>query len=159
MVTPAAKKSQVVPGDNIWVNVDVLITHDVCGPVAFGIFKREFNLKKITGNFPANASYNIQRFKGGDGGGEEARVGEGAVQLFQLQLDNVSKNPQACKNGGKSIQSWTITRLSDRTETIVTYLTRVVTWVRNSEIDSSVAKSDALAMKNHMPALILSYVI
>ncbi|CAH8383657.1 unnamed protein product [Eruca vesicaria subsp. sativa] len=30
---------------------------------------------------------------------------------------------------------------------------------RNSEIDSSVAKSDALVMKNHMPALILIYVI
>ncbi|XP_010550856.1 PREDICTED: 3-isopropylmalate dehydratase large subunit, chloroplastic isoform X1 [Tarenaya hassleriana] len=38
----AAEKSHLVPGDNVWVNVDVLMTHDVCGPGAFGIFKREF---------------------------------------------------------------------------------------------------------------------
>ncbi|CAH8264553.1 unnamed protein product [Arabidopsis lyrata] len=38
----ASEKSLVVPGDNVWVNVDVLMTHDVCGPRAFGIFKREF---------------------------------------------------------------------------------------------------------------------
>ncbi|KAE9455521.1 hypothetical protein C3L33_12570, partial [Rhododendron williamsianum] len=30
------------PGENVWVNVDVLMTHDVCGPGTFGIFKREF---------------------------------------------------------------------------------------------------------------------
>ncbi|CAF2269785.1 unnamed protein product [Brassica napus] len=42
ILAKAAEKSQVVPGDNIWVNVDVLMTHDVCGPGAFGIFKREF---------------------------------------------------------------------------------------------------------------------
>ncbi|KAG7547795.1 Aconitase/3-isopropylmalate dehydratase large subunit alpha/beta/alpha domain [Arabidopsis suecica] len=41
----ASEKSLVVPGDNIWVNVDVLMTHDVCGPGAFGIFKREFGDK------------------------------------------------------------------------------------------------------------------
>jgi 3-isopropylmalate/(R)-2-methylmalate dehydratase large subunit len=29
-------------GDNIWVNVDVLMTHDVCGPPTISIFKREF---------------------------------------------------------------------------------------------------------------------
>ncbi|MDE5074127.1 MAG: 3-isopropylmalate dehydratase large subunit, partial [Trichodesmium sp. St5_bin8] len=32
----------VNPGENIWVNVDVLMTHDVCGPGTIGIFKREF---------------------------------------------------------------------------------------------------------------------
>lgn len=37
-----AGKSVVRPGDNIWVDVDVLLTHDVCGPGTFGIFKREF---------------------------------------------------------------------------------------------------------------------
>ncbi|KAF3560463.1 hypothetical protein F2Q69_00015811 [Brassica cretica] len=42
ILAKAAEKSHVVPGDNIWVNVDVLMTHDVCGPGAFGIFKREF---------------------------------------------------------------------------------------------------------------------
>ncbi|KAK9814979.1 hypothetical protein WJX73_003802 [Symbiochloris irregularis] len=30
------------PGDNIWTEVDKLMTHDVCGPPAFGIFQREF---------------------------------------------------------------------------------------------------------------------
>lgn len=45
ILAKAAEKSHVVPGDNIWVNVDVLMTHDVCGPGAFGIFKREFGEK------------------------------------------------------------------------------------------------------------------
>ncbi|MBI2427298.1 MAG: 3-isopropylmalate dehydratase large subunit [Ignavibacteriales bacterium] len=35
-------KTSVKPGDNVWVDVDVLMTHDVCGPGTFGIFKREF---------------------------------------------------------------------------------------------------------------------
>ena len=30
------------PGDNVWVNVDILMTHDVCGPGTIGVFKREF---------------------------------------------------------------------------------------------------------------------
>jgi len=34
--------SAVVPGDNIWVNADILMTHDVCGPGTINIFKREF---------------------------------------------------------------------------------------------------------------------
>jgi len=38
----AAGKDAVVPGDNIWVNVDVLMTHDVCGPGTIGVFKKEF---------------------------------------------------------------------------------------------------------------------
>ena len=38
----AAGKTTVQPGDNIWVNVDVLMTHDVCGPGTIGVFKREF---------------------------------------------------------------------------------------------------------------------
>lgn len=38
----AAKRSQVAPGDNIWVSTDILLTHDVCGPPTIGIFKREF---------------------------------------------------------------------------------------------------------------------
>ncbi len=38
----AAKREQVSPGDNIWVNADILMTHDVCGPGTIGIFKREF---------------------------------------------------------------------------------------------------------------------
>lgn len=35
-------RKRVVPGDNIWVNVDILLTHDVCGPGTIGIFKQEF---------------------------------------------------------------------------------------------------------------------
>src|ERR1700740_3058551 len=38
----AAGKAHVQPGDNVWVNVDVLMTHDVCGPGTIGVFKREF---------------------------------------------------------------------------------------------------------------------
>ncbi len=38
----AGGRDNVVPGDNIWVNVDVLMTHDVCGPGTIGVFKREF---------------------------------------------------------------------------------------------------------------------
>lgn len=38
----ASEKVQLTPGDNVWVNVDILMTHDVCGPGSIGIFKREF---------------------------------------------------------------------------------------------------------------------
>jgi 3-isopropylmalate/(R)-2-methylmalate dehydratase large subunit len=38
----AAGKACVQAGDNIWVNADVLMTHDVCGPGTIGVFKREF---------------------------------------------------------------------------------------------------------------------
>ena len=40
-----AQKKSVSPGDNIWVDVDVLMTHDVCGPGTIEIFKREFGSK------------------------------------------------------------------------------------------------------------------
>jgi len=32
----------ISPGDNIWVNAGILLTHDVCGPGTIGIFHREF---------------------------------------------------------------------------------------------------------------------
>lgn len=35
-------RESVQPGDNVWVDVDVLMTHDVCGPPAISIFNREF---------------------------------------------------------------------------------------------------------------------
>ncbi len=35
-------RTLVEPGENIWVNVDVLMTHDVCGPGTIGVFKKEF---------------------------------------------------------------------------------------------------------------------
>jgi len=38
----ASGRTEVAPGDNVWVNVDTLMTHDVCGPGTIGIFKREF---------------------------------------------------------------------------------------------------------------------
>jgi 3-isopropylmalate/(R)-2-methylmalate dehydratase large subunit len=41
----AAGKPAVRPGDNVWVNVDILMTHDVCGPGTIGVFKREFGAK------------------------------------------------------------------------------------------------------------------
>lgn len=41
----AAGKAHVSPGDNIWIDVDILLTHDVCGPGTIGVFKREFGEK------------------------------------------------------------------------------------------------------------------
>ena len=38
----ASGKARVSAGENIWVNADVLMTHDVCGPGTIGVFKREF---------------------------------------------------------------------------------------------------------------------
>jgi len=38
----AGGREQVIPGENVWVDADVLMTHDVCGPGTIGIFKREF---------------------------------------------------------------------------------------------------------------------
>jgi 3-isopropylmalate/(R)-2-methylmalate dehydratase large subunit len=38
----AAGRDRVEPGDNVWVDVDVLMTHDVCGPGTIGIFKQHF---------------------------------------------------------------------------------------------------------------------
>ncbi len=37
-----AQKDSVVPGDNIWVDADILMTHDVCGPGTIGVFKQHF---------------------------------------------------------------------------------------------------------------------
>jgi 3-isopropylmalate/(R)-2-methylmalate dehydratase large subunit len=42
IIARAAGKDQVVPGENVWVKVDVLMTHDVCGPGTIGVFQREF---------------------------------------------------------------------------------------------------------------------
>ncbi len=38
----ASGKTGVSAGENVWVNVDTLMTHDVCGPGTIGVFKREF---------------------------------------------------------------------------------------------------------------------
>ncbi len=37
-----ASKASVEPGDNIWVDTDILMTHDVCGPGTIGVFKHHF---------------------------------------------------------------------------------------------------------------------
>ena len=37
-----AGKDKVEPGETIWVDVDVLMTHDVCGPGTISIFKEQF---------------------------------------------------------------------------------------------------------------------
>jgi 3-isopropylmalate/(R)-2-methylmalate dehydratase large subunit len=42
VLAKAAGRDAVGPGDNVWVNVDVLMTHDVCGPGTIGIFKKHF---------------------------------------------------------------------------------------------------------------------
>ena len=42
LLARASGKKRVEAGDNIWVNADVLMTHDVCGPGTIGVFKREF---------------------------------------------------------------------------------------------------------------------
>jgi 3-isopropylmalate/(R)-2-methylmalate dehydratase large subunit len=42
LLARAAGKARVTAGENIWVNADVLMTHDVCGPGTIGVFKREF---------------------------------------------------------------------------------------------------------------------
>lgn len=45
ILAKAAGKYKANPGDNIWLNVDVLMTHDVCGPPTIGIWKNEFKEK------------------------------------------------------------------------------------------------------------------
>ncbi|MBO1352107.1 MAG: 3-isopropylmalate dehydratase large subunit [Hormoscilla sp. GUM202] len=42
IIARASGRNSVTPGENVWVNVDVLMTHDVCGPGTIGVFKREF---------------------------------------------------------------------------------------------------------------------
>lgn len=42
ILAKAAGIRHVQPGDNIWVGVDILLTHDVCGPGTIGVFQREF---------------------------------------------------------------------------------------------------------------------
>jgi 3-isopropylmalate/(R)-2-methylmalate dehydratase large subunit len=37
-----AEKDTVHPGDNVWIDVDILMTHDVCGPGTIGVFKKHF---------------------------------------------------------------------------------------------------------------------
>ncbi len=45
ILAKSAGKKTVTPGENVWLNVDVLMTHDVCGPPTIGIWKKEFGDK------------------------------------------------------------------------------------------------------------------
>ncbi|MEW6194497.1 MAG: 3-isopropylmalate dehydratase large subunit [Bacteroidota bacterium] len=45
ILAKASGRNKVIPGENIWLNVDVLMTHDVCGPPTIEIWKREFGDK------------------------------------------------------------------------------------------------------------------
>src|SRR6202790_5670104 len=37
-----AGRAAVQPADNVWIDVDILMTHDVCAPGTIGIFKQHF---------------------------------------------------------------------------------------------------------------------
>ena len=45
ILASSADRQFVKPGENLWLNVDVLMTHDVCGPPTIGIWKKEFGEK------------------------------------------------------------------------------------------------------------------
>jgi len=38
----AAGRAAAQAGENVWIDADVLMTHDVCGPGAIGVFKQQF---------------------------------------------------------------------------------------------------------------------
>ena len=42
LLARAAGKKSAEAGENIWVQADILMTHDVCGPGTIGVFQREF---------------------------------------------------------------------------------------------------------------------
>ncbi|MBU0559869.1 MAG: 3-isopropylmalate dehydratase large subunit [Bacteroidetes bacterium] len=42
ILSKSAGKKNVKPGENVWLDVDVLMTHDVCGPPTIEIWKKEF---------------------------------------------------------------------------------------------------------------------
>ena len=37
-------RNNVTPGENIWCDIDVLMTHDICGPGTIGIFEQRFGV-------------------------------------------------------------------------------------------------------------------
>ena len=45
IIAKSAGKNKVIPGESVWLNVDILMTHDVCGPPTIDIWKREFGSK------------------------------------------------------------------------------------------------------------------
>jgi len=45
ILAKASGRDKTIPGENIWLNVDVLMTHDVCGPPTISIWQAEFGEK------------------------------------------------------------------------------------------------------------------
>ena len=45
ILAKSAKRKNVSAGENVWLDVDVLMTHDVCGPPTIAIWKKEFGDK------------------------------------------------------------------------------------------------------------------
>jgi len=45
IMAKSSGRKTVTPGESIWLNVDTLMTHDVCGPPVIGIWKKEFKEK------------------------------------------------------------------------------------------------------------------
>ncbi|MCL4547383.1 MAG: aconitase/3-isopropylmalate dehydratase large subunit family protein [Bacteroidetes bacterium] len=45
ILAKSAKRKGVSAGENVWLEVDVLMTHDVCGPPTIAIWKKEFGDK------------------------------------------------------------------------------------------------------------------
>jgi 3-isopropylmalate/(R)-2-methylmalate dehydratase large subunit len=45
ILAKSAKRAAVKAGENVWLDVDILMTHDVCGPPTFAIWKKEFGEK------------------------------------------------------------------------------------------------------------------
>lgn len=42
IMAKAAQRKNVAAGETVWLNVDILMTHDVCGPPTVAIWKKEF---------------------------------------------------------------------------------------------------------------------
>ena len=72
ILAKSARRESVEPGENIWLNVDVLMTHDVCGPPTIDIWKREF--------------------------GKEARIWDKSKLVIFPDHYIFTKNPQANRN-------------------------------------------------------------
>lgn len=45
ILAKSANKKNLEPGENVWLNIDLLMTHDVCGPPTIQIWKDEFGKK------------------------------------------------------------------------------------------------------------------
>ena len=54
-----AGRKSVAAGDNIWVDVDILMTHDVCGPGTIGIFHKQFGTNAKVWTARRSSSFQI----------------------------------------------------------------------------------------------------